>query len=62
METLTIDAVRAGKAMDMTALRDLYVETMVQAAEFNDGLARRTLARSPAHVLLLHETDLAPCS
>ena len=59
MEQLTIDAVRAGKTIDRTALRDLYIESHVEAAEFYDGLARRTLGRSPAHVLLLHETDLA---
>ena len=59
MESLAIDAKKAGKAIDMDALRDLYVESHVEAAEFYDGLARRTLGRSPAHVLLLHETDLA---
>lgn len=59
METLTIDATRSGKPLNMQALRELYVETMVQAAEFNDALARRALGRSPAHVILLHETDLA---
>lgn len=59
MESLTADAVKAGKRIDMDALRDLYVETHVEAAEFYDRLARRTLGRSPAHVLLLHETDLA---
>ena len=59
METLTIDPAKAGKPIDMAALRDLYVETMLGAAEFNHALARRTLGRSPAHVLLLHETDLA---
>lgn len=59
MEQLAIDAKAAGKAIDMAALRDLYVESHVEAAEFYDGLARRTLGRSPAHVLLLHETDLA---
>lgn len=59
MEALTSEAARAGKAIDMAALRDLYVETMVQAAEYNDAMARRALGRSPAHVLLLHETDLA---
>lgn len=59
METLTATAVKAGKSIDMDALRDLYVESHVQAAEFYDGLARRALGRSPAHVLLLHETDLA---
>ncbi|HET9640361.1 MAG TPA: polysaccharide deacetylase family protein [Allosphingosinicella sp.] len=59
MEALTVAAREAGKPMDMKALRQLYVETMVGAADFYDGLARRTLGRSPAHVLLLHETDLA---
>lgn len=59
MEQLAIDAKKAGKTIHMDALRDLYVESHVEAAEFYDGLARRTLGRSPAHVLLLHETDLA---
>jgi peptidoglycan/xylan/chitin deacetylase (PgdA/CDA1 family) len=59
LEALTIAADKAGKHMDMKALRELYVETMVGAANFYDGLARKTLGRSPAHMLLLHETDLA---
>ena len=52
-------AVRAGKRIDRDALRDLYVESHLEAAEFYDLLARKTIGRSPAHVLLLHETDLA---
>ncbi|HEY7808794.1 MAG TPA: polysaccharide deacetylase family protein [Allosphingosinicella sp.] len=59
MEQLAIDAKKAGKAIDMDALRDLYVESHVQAADFYDALARKTLGRSPAHVMLMHETDLA---
>ncbi len=59
LENLTIKAKSAGKPMDMDALRDLYVETHVQSADFADSLARRTLGRAPAQVLLLHETDLA---
>lgn len=58
-EQQTINAAREGKAMDMAALRDLYVESHVEAAEFNFDLARNTLGASPAHVMLLHETDLA---
>ncbi len=58
-EQAAIDAVRAGKRINRDALRDLYVESHVESAEFSDALARRTLGRSPAHVLLLHETDLA---
>jgi peptidoglycan/xylan/chitin deacetylase (PgdA/CDA1 family) len=59
LESLTARAVSSGKQVDMEALRDLYVETMVEAAEFNDKLFRQTIGRSPAHVILLHETDLA---
>ena len=43
----------------MAALRDLYVETLVGAADFTDRIAIETIGRSPAHVILLHETDLA---
>ncbi|MBQ1500131.1 MAG: polysaccharide deacetylase family protein [Sphingomonas sp.] len=59
MEGQAIAARKAGKAIDMDALRDLYVETHVRSADFGDELARRALGRSPAHVLLLHETDMA---
>lgn len=59
LESLTIRAKKSGKRIDQKALRDLYVETHVLAANFADGLARRALGRAPAHMLLLHETDLA---
>lgn len=59
MEALAIAAKRRGKPIDMAALRKLYVDTHVQSADFNDALARRTLGRSPMHVLLLHETDVS---
>ncbi len=59
MEALTIAAKAAGKAIDRDALRDLYVQSHVEAAEFYDGLMRRAVGRSAAQVMLLHETDLA---
>ncbi|AQR75379.1 polysaccharide deacetylase family protein [Sphingomonas sp. LM7] len=59
IEQLTIDAKKAGKTIDMAALRDLYVETHVQAADFADALMVKTIGRSPPHVMLLHETDIA---
>jgi peptidoglycan-N-acetylglucosamine deacetylase len=59
METLTVQAVKSGKKIDMSALRDLYVETMVQAADFADRLSIKTWGRRPAQVIVLHETDLA---
>jgi peptidoglycan-N-acetylglucosamine deacetylase len=59
LESLTIRAKKSGKRIDQNALRELYVETHVLAADFADGLAKRALGRAPAHMLLLHETDLA---
>jgi len=59
IEGLTIAAKKAGKKIDMDGLRDLYVESHVQAADFADDLAIRTIGRSPSHVMLLHETDIA---
>lgn len=58
-EQAAIDAVKAGKRVNRAALRELYIESHVQSAEFADAVARRALGRSPAHVMLLHETDLA---
>lgn len=58
-ENATIVAARKGQDMDLAALRDLYVESHVESAEFFDSLARKAIGRSPAHVMLLHETDLA---
>jgi peptidoglycan/xylan/chitin deacetylase (PgdA/CDA1 family) len=59
MEQLAIDAKKAGKRIDMKALRDLYVESHVEAADFADALMQKAIGRSPMHVMLLHETDLA---
>jgi peptidoglycan/xylan/chitin deacetylase (PgdA/CDA1 family) len=59
MESQVADAVKAGKTIDMDALRNLYVETMVGAADFADELSRKTWGRQPAQVIVLHETDLA---
>lgn len=58
IERQTIAARRAGVPIDDAALRDLYVETMVQSADFSDALIRRTIGRAPPQVLLLHETDV----
>jgi peptidoglycan/xylan/chitin deacetylase (PgdA/CDA1 family) len=59
MEQRTIEAKKAGKTIDMAGLRDLYVESHVQAADFADALMIKTIGRSPVHVMLLHETDIA---
>ena len=59
LEALTVQATGDGKSLDMKALRRLYLATQMSGVAYYDELARRTLGRSPAHVLLLHETDLA---
>jgi len=51
-------AVRDGRELDQAALGELFVESHVEAAAFYADLARRTLERDPAHVLLLHESDV----
>lgn len=58
LDKLAGQARKAGKRIDRAALSDLYVETLVGAADFYDRIARETLGRQPAQVLLLHETDL----
>ncbi len=57
-----VDLVRkakeSGKAVDLDRLRTLYLEMMLSAVGTYDRLARETLGRSPAHVLLAHENDV----
>ena len=51
-------ALKAGQSIDIDALKALFIESHVQSAEFNYELAKRVLGRDPAHVMLMHETDL----
>lgn len=59
LDALAAEAKAGGASPDMDAIRDIYVQTLVGAARFYDDIARDNLGRSPAHVLLLHENDLA---
>jgi peptidoglycan-N-acetylglucosamine deacetylase len=59
LDDLVIKAKGEGKELDMEQLRRLYVRMHLSSAETQDDLARRTLGRSPAHVMLMHETDIA---
>jgi peptidoglycan/xylan/chitin deacetylase (PgdA/CDA1 family) len=52
-------AVNDSKLVDMDALRDVYITMLMSAVNFYDELAIDVLGRSPHHVLLLHENDLA---
>jgi peptidoglycan-N-acetylglucosamine deacetylase len=59
LDSLAAEAIKTRKPLDINALRDLYIETHVQSADFADQLGRRALGRAPAQVMLLHDTDLA---
>jgi peptidoglycan/xylan/chitin deacetylase (PgdA/CDA1 family) len=52
-------AAEAGRTVDREALSAVYVEVLMGAVEFYDAAAVEALGRSPAHVLLLHENDMA---
>ena len=59
LQQLLDDATSSGKKINYDALRGIYVDLIVGCAEFYDQVARDILGRSPAHVILLHENDLA---
>ena len=59
LQALFDEAVRGGHPLDLDAWRAVYVEVLMAAVAHYDRMALDTLGRSPAHVLLLHENDLA---
>ncbi|MFK8054103.1 MAG: polysaccharide deacetylase family protein [Woeseiaceae bacterium] len=59
LQSLFNEAVKSGSTLDLDGWRTLYVDVLIDAVEFYDDIATNTLGRSPAHVLLLHENDLA---
>jgi peptidoglycan/xylan/chitin deacetylase (PgdA/CDA1 family) len=59
MASLLTEAVAGGYEPDVKVLCSLYTKVLVDNIEFYDGIALGVLGRSPAHVLLLHENDLA---
>lgn len=59
MDRMFQDAVAARRTVDFDRLRDAYVDLLSDSIEFYDEVAVKQLGRSPRHVLLLHENDLA---
>ncbi|MBM0106811.1 polysaccharide deacetylase family protein [Steroidobacter sp. S1-65] len=59
MDRMFQAALQAGKKIDFDRLRAAYVDLLTDSVEFYDQVARSQLGRSPRHVLLLHENDLA---
>lgn len=54
-----IRAFDAKQDIDFDRLGEVYVDTLWQGVEFYDDIAKKTLGRSPRHVLLLHENEMA---
>lgn len=59
IEKLFQDALAAGKTVDYFKLKNLYLDHLLNSIEFYDKMAMDVIGRSPKHVLLLHENDLA---
>ncbi len=55
----TRSAYKEGHSLDIERLRRLYLDTLWDAIIFYDNIAKKSLGRSPKHVLLLHENELA---
>jgi peptidoglycan/xylan/chitin deacetylase (PgdA/CDA1 family) len=52
-------ALQEKRKVNYDKLRSVYLDHLWNSIQFYDGIARRILGRSPRHVLLLHENDLA---
>jgi peptidoglycan-N-acetylglucosamine deacetylase len=53
------NSLRAGKKADTEKLKSLYIDHIWKSILYYDDIAKKTLNRSPKHVLLLHENDLS---
>lgn len=59
LESMYQQALKEHKKINYDLLKDLYIEHIWESIRFYQNIALKTLKRSPKHVLLLHENDLA---
>ncbi len=59
ISALLTKAAAEKKSIDYDKARDFYVNSLYESIEFYDSIAKKTLRRSPRHILLLHENDAA---
>jgi peptidoglycan/xylan/chitin deacetylase (PgdA/CDA1 family) len=52
-------AIKSNTQINYNELKKFYLEHIWNSIQFYDNIARQVLGRSPKHVLLLHENDLA---
>ncbi len=54
-----VKAHKEGLRLNLENMKRLYLDTILGAMEFYDDLAEDSLGRSPDHILLLHENEIA---
>lgn len=59
INSLLQQALKDKKKVNFKALRQLYLDHIWNSIQFYNNMALQNLGRSPKHVLLLHENDLA---
>jgi peptidoglycan/xylan/chitin deacetylase (PgdA/CDA1 family) len=59
MDELFQKALKNKQDVNMEALKDLYIQIIMESVEYYNEMANKVLGRSPKHILLLHENDLA---
>lgn len=59
LNSLAVNARKKNQHIDRKALKEVYIEHIYNSVLFYDDVAVKHLGRSPKHVLLLHENDLA---
>lgn len=59
ISSLLTKAAEEKQTINYDKARKLYVEMLYKSIEFYDAIAKKSLGRSPQHVMLLHENDAA---
>jgi len=59
IENLFQAALAKGINVDLQRMSKFYVDVLIESIEYYDALASKHLARSPKHILLLHEMDIS---
>lgn len=59
ISSLLTKAAEEKQTIDYDKARKFYIETLYESIEFYDAIAKKSLGRSPQHVMLLHENDAA---
>jgi peptidoglycan/xylan/chitin deacetylase (PgdA/CDA1 family) len=59
LESLFRNSITKKDKVNLNKLRDLYISLAKESLDHYDSMAKKYLGRSPKHILLLHETDIA---